>query len=150
NPGWAAAAVLLVVVAAGSLAYAVALSSALGRARDAEGSLTVKVSELQQTERQTQENLYDSLVAQPEANRLSQKNGRRCGSLELLDRAGELARRLELPDSRRARERDATVGALMTPDLMLGPEILPPELSEKIGPVRAACFDQDRKLLATD
>ncbi|MFO0843753.1 MAG: hypothetical protein U0797_15390 [Gemmataceae bacterium] len=144
NPSWAATlgavAGLLLLVAIGSSLGVVYLNAALGRAKTAESSLGEKVEELEKKDRETQEALFESLVSQADANRLSRRSGQRFRSLELLDRAGDLASKLELPDPKRKALQDATVATLALTDMMLGPGYDSQE--------NRAAFSPDGRLLA--
>jgi serine/threonine protein kinase len=67
--------------------------------------------------RQTQENLLESLNAQARATRFSRRVGQRFESLDALDRAAQIARQLELPPERFDRIRDQAIACLALPDL---------------------------------
>jgi hypothetical protein len=107
NPLWAltlaAVAGLLMFVAVGASLLSLRLSSALDRAQDAE--------------RQTQTQLFDAKLAQARALQLSGRSGQRFESLELLQQATDLARRLDILQERRGELRNATLSALALPDL---------------------------------
>jgi hypothetical protein len=94
---------LLLVIAVGASLLSVKLSTALGRAQDAE--------------QETQKKLFDSQVAQARAIQLSRRSGQRFESLALLDRAGALAHDLNLLPEKRDTLRNATIAALALPDL---------------------------------
>jgi WD40 repeat protein/Tfp pilus assembly protein PilF len=107
NPLWAAAmttvAVLLVVIAVGSLWWSIDLEAALYRARQAEAEAARK--------------LFDSRVSEARARSLSRQPGQRFASLALLDEATRQARDLNLPATVFHDLRNATLAALIMPDL---------------------------------
>jgi serine/threonine protein kinase/WD40 repeat protein/Tfp pilus assembly protein PilF len=94
---------LLLVIALGASLLSVKLSTALGRAQEAE--------------QETQKKLFDALVAQARATRLSRRSGQRFESLALLDQASALARSLDIALVKRDPLRYATLAALALPDL---------------------------------
>jgi WD40 repeat protein/tRNA A-37 threonylcarbamoyl transferase component Bud32 len=110
NPGWAA----MFAVVFGLLGViAVGASLSVSRLRD-------KVQEVQEAERSAQGQLFEALLAQAQANRLSRRPGQRFRSLELLGEANALAGRLGLGAESRRQLRNAYVGALAMPDLYPG------------------------------
>jgi eukaryotic-like serine/threonine-protein kinase len=132
NPGLAGT----LGVIAGLLAV-IAVGSSIGVVR-----LRGALNEWREKEREGQERLYESLIAQAHANRLSRRAGQRFRSLELLDQAREIADRLELPATRLRQLENATVAALAMPDLALGPEY-------DLGGAAHAEFSRDGRLVAT-
>ena len=75
-------------------------------------------------DRQTRENLFDSLTAQARATRFSRQVGQRFESLAALKRAVAIARELELPPERFDKIRDEAIASLALPDVKaVGPEI---------------------------
>ncbi|HEV8003491.1 MAG TPA: serine/threonine-protein kinase [Planctomycetaceae bacterium] len=85
-------------------------------------ALTEKVPALglaQQSERTRSEQLWQALVAQARAHRLSRRPGQRFESLEILREATQLARRLDLPEASFQELRNAAIAALAVPDLYL-------------------------------
>ena len=68
--------------------------------------------------------LWDSLVAQADANRLSRRSGQRFATLDRLHEAVALAKKLELPPSAYLRMRNTAVAALALPDLHPGPPFI--------------------------
>jgi serine/threonine protein kinase/WD40 repeat protein len=77
----------------------------LGRAQEAEVKATRE--------------LFDALVAQARANRLSRRMGQRFGTLEILRRAISFARQLQLRAERFLEMRNEAIAALALPDLRL-------------------------------
>src|SRR5262245_23703734 len=110
--------VLLLVVAVGSLVKNAELSRKGGELRQA-------LTESEANRRDADEKLFGALVAQAKAVSLSQRPGRRFGSLRLVDEARALARRLELSPDKLADLRNTAVAALAVPDLHPGPPIGP-------------------------
>ena len=107
NPAWAAmlatvAVLLLVILVGGSLGL-VRLNDALEQSRKAD--------------RATQEQLFDSLLAQAQANCFAKRPGRRFKSLEIVAEASRLARRLGLPEDRFLELRNTAIMALSFSDL---------------------------------
>jgi serine/threonine protein kinase/WD40 repeat protein len=85
-------------------------------------ALTEKVAALdlaQKSERTRSEQLWQALVAQARAHRLSRRPGQRFESLEILREATQLGRRLELPAAKFQELRNAAIAALAVPDLYL-------------------------------
>jgi WD40 repeat protein len=107
NPRWAAmlAAVagLLLVIAVGASLLSLGLHSALGRARDAEGD--------------AREKLFEALLSEARSKSLSRRPGQRFESLALLEQARDLAQELNLPAQKFQELRNATLAALIMPDL---------------------------------
>ena len=68
-------------------------------------------------DRQTRENLFDSLTAQAQARRFSKRVGQRFASLDALSRAVAIARDLKLPADRLDPLRDDAIASLALPDL---------------------------------
>jgi serine/threonine protein kinase/WD40 repeat protein len=73
----------------------------------------------QQSKRDGDLELFGSYLIQARANRLSGHAGRRFDSLEVLKRATDLARALDLPAARFDELRNATIASLALPDLHL-------------------------------
>jgi WD40 repeat protein len=94
---------LLLVIAVGASIGNVRLSQTLNRA--------------QRAERDTQEKLFEALLAQARGSSLSHRPGQRFASLKVLAEATQLARRLELPPERFFELRNAAILALAVPDL---------------------------------
>jgi serine/threonine protein kinase/WD40 repeat protein len=85
-------------------------------------ALTEKVAALglaQQSERTRSEELWQALVAQARAHRLSRRPGQRFESLEILREATQLARRLNLSEASFQELRNAATAALAVPDLYM-------------------------------
>jgi WD40 repeat protein len=66
--------------------------------------------------------LFDALVAQARANRLSRRIGQRFHTLELLRKATGIARQLKLPPERFLEIRNEAIAALALPDLRVAKE----------------------------
>ncbi len=66
--------------------------------------------------------LFDALVAQARANRLSRRSGQRFGTLDLLRKATGIARQLKLPPERFLEMRNEAIAALALPDLRVAKE----------------------------
>jgi WD40 repeat protein/anti-sigma factor RsiW len=124
HPGWATAALLLILLAGGATAAAVALQAQLTRAKEAEAGKT--------------EQLWEARFAQAWAIRLGRHPGQRFKSLALLE---DLAR--ERPDPRL---RDEMAACYALPDLHVVRRwtIDPPGAQ----PVDVCAFDRDQRLYA--
>jgi hypothetical protein len=81
------------------------------------------------SERAKSEQLFEALVAQARANRLSRRPGQRFESLAIIERATAMARELNLPPERFLELRNAAIAALALPDLYpVGPTVpIPPD-----------------------
>jgi WD40 repeat protein len=73
--------------------------------------------DLQVADRQTRENLFDSLVAQAQARRFSRRVGQRFDSLAALEKAAEIGRELELSPDRFDPLRDEAIACMALPDM---------------------------------
>jgi WD40 repeat protein/tRNA A-37 threonylcarbamoyl transferase component Bud32 len=103
NPGWAAALLLLVVVAAGSSGAAWWLFATNQR--------------LASADRQTQEQLLDSLLAQARGNQTSGRVGQRSESLKALRQAAQVARGLGKGEEQILALRNQAIACLALPDI---------------------------------
>src|SRR5262249_32818715 len=65
------------------------------------------------------EQLWQTMVAQARANRLSRRAGQRIETLEILQQATDLARTLQLPDEKFHELRNTVIGTLSLPDMHL-------------------------------
>jgi len=85
---------------------------------------------IQRADRQTRENLFESLTAQTQARRLSRRVGQRFESLDALARAAAIARELKLPPDRFDLLRDEAIACLALPDLKKTGRVIhrPPEV----------------------
>ena len=81
----------------------------------------------QVAEEKATRDLFDALVAQARANRLSRRMGQRFHTLELLQRAGGIAPQLQLPAERFLELRNEAIAALALPDLRMAREWPSPE-----------------------
>ncbi len=72
---------------------------------------------IQNAERTTRENLFESLTSQAQARRFSRRVGQRFESLDALARAAAIARELKLPAERLDPLRDEAIACLALPDL---------------------------------
>ena len=128
GPVFASVAVLLAMVAGivgttwGMLTATDAKAEAVQAAKETKIALSDKVAALaaaQNSERTRSEQLWQSLVAQARALRLSHRSGQRFQSLETLGQATQLARTLNLPAANFHELRNAVIAALAVPDLYL-------------------------------
>jgi serine/threonine protein kinase/WD40 repeat protein len=76
----------------------------------------------QEAEKKATLELFESLVAQARANRLSRRIGQRFQTLELVERATGMARQLKLPADRFRALRNEAIAALALPDLRVAKE----------------------------
>jgi serine/threonine protein kinase/WD40 repeat protein len=104
-----------------------AQADAVNEAKQKEDALQAKdaaLTEAQRSKRDADEKLFGSYLAQARAFRMSRRSGQRFESLEVLQRATELARALELPADKFHELRNAAIASLALPDLHLaGPWI---------------------------
>jgi eukaryotic-like serine/threonine-protein kinase len=103
NPWPAAAAALLTIVAIGSALAA--------------WKFRVDGLRIEDADRTTRVNLFDSLVAQAQARRFSHRAGQRFASLDALERATKIARELNLRADCFELLRDETIACMTLPDL---------------------------------
>ena len=117
----AASAVLLALVAGiiGTTWGMVRATEAEADAVQAAKQKQIALAIAQESERKKSEQLWESLVAQARAHRLSRRPGQRFESLETLKEATQLARTLELPPANFQELRNAAIAALAVPDLYL-------------------------------
>jgi serine/threonine protein kinase/WD40 repeat protein len=80
----------------------------------------VALTAAEMSERMRSEELWQSLVTQTRALRLSRRPGQRFESLATLQQATRLARKLDLPGAKFHEMRNAAIAALALPDLYLG------------------------------
>jgi eukaryotic-like serine/threonine-protein kinase len=73
----------------------------------------------ERSKREADEKLFDSYLAQARAFRMSRRSGQRFESLEVLQRATELARALGLPADKFHELQNAVIASLALPDLYL-------------------------------
>ena len=117
------ATLVLLALIAGMVGTTWGLIRATAARGDALKQTAQKVAALQaaqQSERANAEQLWQALVAQAWANRLSHRSGQRFETLDTLQRATQLARTLNLPAEKFHELRDAAIAALALPDLHLG------------------------------
>ena len=76
-----------------------------------------ELGEAEAAEEKATRELFDALVAQARANRLSRRIGQRLGTLELLRKAMGIARQLKLPPEHFLEMRNEAIAALALPDL---------------------------------
>jgi eukaryotic-like serine/threonine-protein kinase len=114
SPGQAAA-----VCAAASLLLIVAIGSTMAAWKFHRDGLRIQNAERATRENlfDSRKNLYDSLVAQAQAQRFSRRVGQRFESLRALEQAVAIARDLELPPREFDRLRDEVIACLALPDL---------------------------------
>jgi serine/threonine protein kinase/WD40 repeat protein len=121
GPVFASTAVLLALVAG-----IVGTTWGMFRANDAEAAAVhaekqtnLALLTTRESERTRSEQLWQSLVAQARALRLSHRSGQHFQSLEALRQATQLARTLNLPAHNMHELRNAAIAALAVPDLYL-------------------------------
>ncbi len=102
----AAVLLLLLVVAVGSLGFALRLQQELGHRRQAEGDALEK--------------LFTARVAEARARRYSGRSGQRFKSLKAIQEAVQLARRLRKPPETFEELRNEAIAALCLPDIADG------------------------------
>jgi serine/threonine protein kinase/WD40 repeat protein len=108
NPGWAAAAGLLLVVVVAISLLALNLNVSLGRT--------------QQAERQATDRLFEALVTRVQGSRGSGQPGQRFANLDSLRQAAEIARAQNRPAADLLRLRNEAIACLALPDLQLEAE----------------------------
>jgi serine/threonine protein kinase/WD40 repeat protein len=119
-----AAAVLTTLLAIGSTIAAwiysdqvEALQLEQRRTRLAQRGLAGQLVETQEAEARGRERLFESLVSQAQARRVSRRMGQRFETLDALDEAAKIARELKLPPARLEPLRDEAIACLALPDL---------------------------------
>jgi WD40 repeat protein len=128
NPGLAAAsimaALLMTVLAVGSTIAALVLRDKNNELQFEQARIKNNLKRAERAERQARleetrgrERLFESLVSQAQARRVSRRMGQRFGTLEALDQATTIARDLELPPERLEPLRDEAIAGLALPDL---------------------------------
>ncbi len=117
----AASAVLLALVAGivGTTWGMFRATKAEADALQAANQKQIALALAQQSERAKSEQLWQALVAQARAHRLSRRPGQRFESLETLQQATQLARTLHLPAENFQVLRNASIATLAVPDLYL-------------------------------
>jgi serine/threonine protein kinase len=78
---------------------------------------TIAALTIRQQDRQTRENLFDSLVSQAQARRFSRQVGQRFESLAALEKAAGIGRALGLPPDRFDPLRDEAIACTALPDM---------------------------------
>ena len=106
----ASAAVLLVVVAAGSAAWSARLGTELRRTTDARGAE-------RDAKRDALDKLWRSHLARAQAGRFSRRPGQRLDSLAALDEAARIAREVGVPAEGMDELRNEAIACLALPDL---------------------------------
>jgi len=94
----------------------------LARLKDEEKATRRELGRAQDAEKKATLELFESLVAQARANRLSRRIGQRFGTIEILRKATGKARQLKLPAERFLELRNEAIGALALPDLRVAKE----------------------------
>ena len=117
---------LVAVVAVVGVGMSLQLRAALGVAKADRDQADRDRDAALAAERKADHRLWDSLVAQADANRLSRRPGQRFATLDRLREAVALAGRLGLAAADLDRMRNAAVAALALPDLYPGPPWLDP------------------------
>ncbi len=83
------------------------------------GQKEIALNASRKNERAKSEQLWESLVSEARATRLSRRPGQRFKSLEILEQANQLARSLDLPTEKIHEQRNAAIAALAVTDLYL-------------------------------
>jgi WD40 repeat protein len=89
----------------------------LNWALKAERTANERLAQTQEAETKGRERLFESLVSQAQARRVSRRMGQRFKTLEALDQAATIARELKLPPERFDLLRDEAIACLALPDL---------------------------------
>jgi serine/threonine protein kinase/WD40 repeat protein len=116
----------LVAGTAVSLWQAVRATGALNDLADEQKATQRELGRAQQAEEKATRELFDALVAQARANRLSRRIGQRFRTLEIVRRATAMARQLNLPEDRFLELRNEAIAAMALPDLRVAYEWLTP------------------------
>jgi serine/threonine protein kinase/WD40 repeat protein len=111
------------------------------RATDANQATGRELKRTKEAEEKATRELFDSLVAQARANRLSRRIGQRFGTIEILGKAITIARQLNLPAERFLEMRNEAIAALALTDLSVAKEW--PDT-----PGTEVCFDRQLKRYA--
>jgi serine/threonine protein kinase/WD40 repeat protein len=107
------------VIAGALLATIVALAVSNRRVYEKQLQTTKALEQTRLEKRQKSEQLWQALVAEARANRLSRRAGQRFETLEILGQATELGRTLRLPDAKIHDLRNDVIATLALPDLHL-------------------------------
>jgi eukaryotic-like serine/threonine-protein kinase len=91
-------------------------------AKKALAQLGVEFKRTKEAEEKATRELFDALVAQARANRLSRRIGQRFGTFEILGKAITIARQLKLPAERFLELRNEALAAMALPDLRVAKE----------------------------
>jgi WD40 repeat protein len=126
NPGLATASIAAATVTA---LLAIGMSIAAWVFYHQRDQISRDRRDLQVADRQTRENLFDSLVAQAQARRFSRQVGQRFESLAALEKAAAIGRELGLPPERFDALRDGVIACLALPDMRKTGRVIhrPPE-----------------------
>jgi WD40 repeat protein/serine/threonine protein kinase len=92
------------------------------RATEANQATGRELQRTKEAERKATRELFDSLVAQARANRLSRRIGQRFGTLEIIGKAMTIARQLDLPTERFLEMRNEALAAMALTDLRVAKE----------------------------
>jgi serine/threonine protein kinase/WD40 repeat protein len=87
------------------------------RTKAAQQGLVAQLDRTEKAETQARKRLFESLVSQAEARRVSRRMGQRFAAWEALDQAAKLARELKLPPAQLDPLRDQAIACLALPDL---------------------------------
>jgi serine/threonine protein kinase/WD40 repeat protein len=79
--------------------------------------LAAQLVQTQKAETEGRERLFESLVSQAQARRVSRRIGQRFETLDALEEAAKIARELKLPPARLDQLRDEAIACLALPDL---------------------------------
>jgi serine/threonine protein kinase len=146
-----AASLVMLTFVAGFIGTAWEMVRAVAAEATAVHEATQKEAALKDTEAAltaSRKQLWESLVAEARATRLSRRSGQRFKSLELLQRASQLATTFDLPAAKLHEQRNAALAALAVPDLYLtGPWVTCPAdaLAFDFDENHASCACTDRQ-----
>jgi len=124
-----AAALVLLALVTGTVVsvwQALRATAAMNSEQQALLNLEGELERTKQAEEKATRELFESLVAQARANRLSRRTGQRFGTLEIIRRATALARQLDLPQERFLELRNEAIAAMALPDLRVAKEWVTP------------------------
>ncbi|MGC8638523.1 MAG: protein kinase domain-containing protein [Isosphaeraceae bacterium] len=114
NPGLAAANITAAVV---TTLLAIGSTIAAWTYRDQRNEIGRSLAQAQKAEAQGRERLFESLISQAQARRVSRRMGQRFGTLDALTQAVAIAKELNLPPERLDPLRDEAIACLALPDL---------------------------------
>jgi serine/threonine protein kinase len=110
-------AALLALAGTLTLAIAILSTAAAWVYRDQRNEIGHHLKHIQEAQTQRQLRLFESLVSQAQARRVSRRMGQRFEALDALAQAAAIARELKLPPARLDLLRDEAIACLALPDL---------------------------------